>query len=906
MSSYNTFSIMAADAAAASVPTCILRPGSLPLLFIFAISLPASALGLLGFRPEDTGGELSVEDGVLKATEGTRFRLRVYYAASQQRLNRSVSGRAGDAATAPWIAFIEEPSPGREGQVHPKRNLCVDKNARTTDIELLGSFKSASSQNSILVELLAKDLRKGEKIKYYSMCAFDGIKWEHFRTRDFWLAVVERSPEADVWLQVIVSLLLLGFSAVFSGLNLSLLALDPVELRVIQNSGTDKEQKHARRIQSVRKHGNYLLCTLLLGNTLINASLAVWMSHIFGVTWLSILACTFGIFFVGEILPHSVASRHGLAIASKTIWVTRLLMLISFPISYPISKLLDAVLHQEISSFYTREKLLEMLRVTDPYHDLVKEELNIIQGALELRTKTVEDVLTPLNDCFMLASDAVLDFNTMSEVMQSGYTRIPVYEDERSNIVDILFVKDLAFVDPDDCTPLKTITQFYNHPLHCVFNDTKLDAMLEEFKKGKSHLAIVQRVNNEGEGDPFYEVMGIVTLEDIIEEIIKSEILDETDLYTDNRNKRRVSHHERKHQDFSLFKLSENEMNVNVSPQLLLATHRFLATEVEPFKPSYLSEKILLRLLKHPNVVQELKFDERNKRAAQHFLYQRTKPVDYFVLVLQGRVEVKIGKEALRFENGAFTYYGVPAIVPALSSVHRSPSRSSGLNHSDSTIYGGSMSQLNTSTTTYLPDYSVRQLTDLQIIKITRSHYQNALTASRIDSSPQTPDTDAQMNEDSTPTPEVPVPEARSYSIALPLPEPRLSAAARPRPHAGGTQHSTTLLNEKNRIVRSKSDGQKSPSDSVFLRMDNIPYIKEDLTGNGKYADRDAIPDGADHPTSPFISSLSLSGSDETLGKKLLSKLSEYQLPALLVSHFPKPEHAGKWISFIISSANSN
>lgn len=54
----------------------------------------------------------------------------------------------------------------------------------------------------------------------------------------------------------------------------------------------------------------------------------------------------------------------------------------------------------------------------------------------------------------------------------------------RSNIVEILYVKDLALVDPEDCTPMTTITKFYNHPLHFVFNDTKLDAMLEEFKKG--------------------------------------------------------------------------------------------------------------------------------------------------------------------------------------------------------------------------------------------------------------------------------------------------------------------------------------------------------------------------------------------------------------------------------------
>ncbi|KAM9810144.1 metal transporter CNNM1 [Syngnathus typhle] len=846
--------MMAADAA----PCHILHP--LFILFLSWFAAPATAL--LGVRPEDTqSGELSVQDGVLRATEGTRFVLRVYYT-EHTRVNGS--GEADAATAAPWIAFIEEPErdAGRS-----RGNLCEVESARSSDIELLGSFRTASSHNSVLVELLAKHLRRGEAVKYYSMCAFDGVKWEHFDTRDFWLAVVERPAEADAWLQAGVSVLLLGLSALCSGLNISMLALDPVELRVLQNSGTEKEQKYARNIESVRKHGNYILCTVVLGNVLTNTCFVVWMCQILGMTALSTASCTLGIFFIGEILPHSVASRHSLAIASKTLCATRLLMLLFLPIAYPVSKILDSLLHQEISSFYTREKLVAMLRVTDPYHDLVKEELNIIQGALELRTKTVEDVLTPLSDCYMLSSDAVLDFSTMSDVMQSGFTRIPVYENERSNIVDILFVKDLAFVDPDDCTPLKTVTEFYKHPMHCVFNDTKLDVMLEEFKRGKSHLAVVQRVNNEGEGDPFYEVMGIITLEDVIEEIIKSEIVDETDLYTDNRTKRRVSHHERKQQDFSIFKVAENELNVKISPQLLLATHRFLATEVEPFRPCHLSEKILLRLIKHPSVVQELKFNPKNKHAAQHYLFQRNKPVDYFVLILQGRVEVEIGKEALRFENGAFSYYGMPALISPLPIGQRYNSRSSGLNQSDSLLSGGSVGQLS-SGGLYLPDYSVRQLTDLQIIKILRTHYQNALTATRMDSSPQTPDpVDADAKG------RLPVVEARSHSIALPLTSAHtrlgLARLAQLHPHVG--LRNTSRLNQRNRIVRSKSDGQRSPNDSVFLRMDEIPFIQEDRPEN--YGEND-VPIDSQPSTSPYISSRSLSSSDENVGKKLLRKLS--------------------------------
>ncbi|KAM4607743.1 metal transporter CNNM1 [Polymixia lowei] len=867
--------MMAADAAdACRFPRSIPHPLRLSLFFLITVlsSLPAPTGALLGVRPEDTnGGELSVRDGMLRATEGTRFMLRVYYSASpatQHPNNLTASGRQDTAPAAPWIAFIEEPGGDGGHAERQGRNPCVEENARSSDIELLGSFRSTSSHNSVLVELLAKDLRRGEIIKYYSMCAFDGVKWEHFHTRDFWLAVVERPPQADVWLQAGVSVLLLALSALCSGLNISMLALDPVELRVLQNSGTEKEQKYARKIESVRKHGNYILCTLVLGNVLTNTCFVVWMCQILGMTPLSTASCTFGIFFIGEILPHSVASRHSLAIASKTLCATRLLMLLFFPIAYPVSKILDIMLHQEISNFYTREKLVAMLRVTDPYHDLVKEELNIIQGALELRTKTVEDVHTPLSDCYMLSSDAVLDFCTMSDVMQSGFTRIPVFENERSNIVDILFVKDLAFVDPDDCTPLKTITQFYKHPMHCVFHDTKLDVMLEEFKRGKSHLAVVQRVNSEGEGDPFYEVMGIVTLEDVIEEIIKSEIVDETDLYTDNRNKRRVSHYERKQQDFSIFKLAENELKVKISPQLLLATHRFLATEVEPFQPCHLSEKILLRLIKHPSVVQDLKFNPKDKRAPQHYLFQRNKPIDYFVLVLQGRVEVEIGKEALRFENGAFSYYGMPALVPHLPVAHRCGSRSSGLNQLDSVLCGGSVGQLSTGGGVYLPDYSVRQLTDLQIIKITRNHYQNALLATRMDSSPLTPDP---MDPDAKGR--LPVPEARSHSIALPLmhAHTRLGLARLAHLHPRGGLRSTSRLNERNRIVRTKSDGQRSPSDAVFLRMDEIPYIHEDRPESNE---ADDVPVESEPSPSAFISSLSLSGSEETIGKKLLRKLS--------------------------------
>uniref|UniRef100_A0A1D5R0V0 Metal transporter n=1 Tax=Macaca mulatta TaxID=9544 RepID=A0A1D5R0V0_MACMU len=759
-------------------------------------------------------------DGIIFVSEGSTVNLRLY--------GYSLGNISGNL-----ISFTEVD----DAETLHKSTSCLEL---TKDLVVQQLVNVSRGNTSGVLVVLTKFLRRSENMKLYALCTRaqpDG-PWLKWTDKDSLLFMVEEPGRfLPLWLHILLITVLLVLSGIFSGLNLGLMALDPMELRIVQNCGTEKERRYARKIEPIRRKGNYLLCSLLLGNVLVNTSLTILLDNLIGSGLMAVASSTIGIVIFGEILPQALCSRHGLAVGANTIILTKFFMLLTFPLSFPISKLLDFFLGQEIRTVYNREKLMEMLKVTEPYNDLVKEELNMIQGALELRTKTVEDIMTQLQDCFMIRSDAILDFNTMSEIMESGYTRIPVFEDEQSNIVDILYVKDLAFVDPDDCTPLKTITRFYNHPVHFVFHDTKLDAMLEEFKKGKSHLAIVQKVNNEGEGDPFYEVLGLVTLEDVIEEIIKSEILDESDMYTDNRSRKRVS--EKNKRDFSAFKDTDSELKVKISPQLLLAAHRFLATgkshlaivqkvnnegegdpfyevlglvtledvieeiirseildesedyrdtvvrrkpaslmaplkrkeefslfkgsddeykvkispqlllatqrflsrEVDVFSPLRVSEKVLLHLLKHPSVNQEVRFDESNRLAAHHYLYQRSQPVDYFILILQGRVEVEIGKEGLKFENGAFTYYGVSALtVP--SSVHQSPVSSlQPIRHDLQPDPGDG-----TRSSAYCPDYTVRALSDLQLIKVTRLQYLNALLATRAQNLPQSPEnTDLQV-----------------------------------------------------------------------------------------------------------------------------------------------------------------
>ncbi|XP_056669050.1 metal transporter CNNM4 isoform X2 [Monodelphis domestica] len=661
-------------------------------------------------------------DGILIVSEGSEVQLRLY----GLNLDRLYNG---------FLTFTE-----LESLQEVQQAAFCNGITRDLIVHNLVNLSRDNSNGMLVVE--TKYLRRSEKSRLYGLCTWTDGHWHRWPGKDSLLFLMEEEHMfLPMWLHISVVLGLLTLSGIFSGLNLGLMALDPMELRIIQNCGKEKEKKYAEKIEPIRRKGNYLLCSLLLGNVGVNTSLTILLDSLLGSGLITVISSTIGIVIFGEILPQALCSRHGLAVGASTIKLTKLFMLLTFPLSYPISKMLDKILGQEIGTIYNREKLIEMLRLTEPYNDLVKEELNMIQGALELRTKTVEDIMTQLQDCFMIRNDAILDFNTMTEIMESGYTRIPVFEDEHSNIVDILYVKDLAFVDPDDCTPLKTITRFYNHPVHFVFYDTKLDSMLEEFKKGKSHLAIVQKVNSEGEGDPFYEVIGLVTLEDVIEEIIKSEILDESDMYTDNRSRKRVSHARNK-RDFSAFKDADNELIVKISPQLLLAAHRFLLTELPQFSSSIISEKILLRMLKYPGVIQNLKLDEKRRRSARNYLYMRNKVTDYFVLILQGKVEVEAGKENMKFETGPFSYYGTMALTSphlsdrAIASYPSSLSRSTSLNYPDRTD-GYFFPQPTTSTfiNQYVSDFSVRALTDLQYIKITRQQYQNGLMASKMDTS---------------------------------------------------------------------------------------------------------------------------------------------------------------------------
>ncbi|KAL4714243.1 hypothetical protein ACJJTC_009595 [Scirpophaga incertulas] len=582
------------------------------------------------------------------------------------------------------------------------------KESSVTKKSALFEITAPSPSTDYKLYICTKNLRPG-----VTDVSKDDDKYVHQGTETFKI-LATHNKLLPLWVSLILITACLTFSALFSGLNLGLMSLDRTELKIISNTGTEQERKYARAIMPVRDHGNYLLCSILLGNVAVNSTFTILLDELTSGLF-AVIFSTLAIVLLGEITPQAICSRHGLMVGAKTIMITKAVMGLTAPLSYPVSKLLDYFLGEEIGSVYNRERLKELVKVTTDVNDLDKDEVNIISGALELRKKTVADVMTKLEDVFMLPISSVLDFETMSEIIKSGYSRIPVYENSRGNIVTVLFIKDLAFVDPDDNTPLRTLCQYYQNPCNFVFEDVTLDIMFKQFKDGhKGHMAFVHRINNEGEGDPFYETIGLVTLEDVIEEMIQAEIVDETDVFMDNRTKRRRNRPQNKLQDFTAFAERHENQHIHISPQLTLATFQFLSTSVDAFRPDTVSETVLRRLLKQ-DVIHNIKLKGKMKKDASTFVFQQGKPVDYFVLILEGRVEVTVGRENLVFEAGPFTYFGVQALTQNIG-VAESPTPSA----------MGSLQNINVDSMlrhTFVPDYSVRAVTELFYLTVKRSLY---------------------------------------------------------------------------------------------------------------------------------------------------------------------------------------
>ncbi|CAJ0915971.1 unnamed protein product, partial [Mesorhabditis belari] len=369
-----------------------------------------------------------------------------------------------------------------------------------------------------------------------------------------------RTHYMPFYLQCSILFVLLLMSALFSGLNLGLMSLSLNELQLLITCGSKSERRYAKKILPVRRQGNQLLCTILLMNVVVNASISILFEDLTSGT-IAFLTSSAGIVIFGEICPQSICVKEGLAVGARTLFLTRFFMFITFPLAYPISKILDFLLGEEVDKF-DRSRLLELMKMSSAESNELSADLKIVVGAMELSNKKVKEVMTKIEDTFMLSSETILNSITITEIAEKGYTRIPIYEGtDKNKIISLLYVKDLALVNKNANISVATIGN--RSRVRIVGENTPLTQMLTEFKRGDYHLAIVKRgeldeesvenglpivsfdkeetVNLVESVDKKMEVIGVITLEDILEEILQAEINDESDAVTDNvqRHRRR-------------------------------------------------------------------------------------------------------------------------------------------------------------------------------------------------------------------------------------------------------------------------------------------------------------------------------------------------------------------------------
>lgn len=359
----------------------------------------------------------------------------------------------------------------------------------------------------------------------------------------------------------------------------------------------------------------------------------------------------------GEILPQAACSRYALAIGAHTFWLVYIFMFLLFPITFPLSFFLDKVLGKEIGTVYTKEelkKLVEMHVTTlKQESDLLEDEARILGGVLDFSKKTVADIMTSVASTFMLEVNEKLDVDTMTKIWQTGHSRIPIYKNNKDNIVGILFTKDLVLLNPEEAVPLNTVLTFYGREVIKVFPDTKLDEMMKVFKSGRSHIAIVHDVHTPKFGDPVYQTVGLVSLEDLIEEMIKDEIVDETDVYVDNTSQHKVDRGGRV--EITLF--AGRGLKQRATPKQVLAIASYLEKTIDIFR--CLPEDYLQKLIGNSPIFE---LDPTNS-ADDILIYENGKAADFFALILNGRVEVLSGRDHFSSELGMWSYLGIRALT---------------------------------------------------------------------------------------------------------------------------------------------------------------------------------------------------------------------------------------------------
>jgi len=319
---------------------------------------------------------------------------------------------------------------------------------------------------------------------------------------------------------LILGLFLSGF---FSSSETALFSISKIKALHIAKDGS----KTGRTILKMKEDSHTLLTTILIGNNIVNigasaiaTSIAIsyFKSNAVGIATgiMTILILVFG-----EIFPKSFANHNNILVARVVIYPLFLLSKLFSPLTYVLGFI--PKLHGTMDTpreTVTEDELMTMVEVVEGEGEIKEEEKELITNIFDFDDTSCSEIMTPRADMFVIDVSQDMD---IEKILETGYSRIPVIEDSIDNIIGILHVKDLFTSFQKACKSdsdmVLDVKKIMKKP-YFIPEPKKLDSLLQDFKQKKNHIAVV--VDEHG------GVSGIVTLEDVVEDII-GEIVDETD-----------------------------------------------------------------------------------------------------------------------------------------------------------------------------------------------------------------------------------------------------------------------------------------------------------------------------------------------------------------------------------------
>jgi len=331
------------------------------------------------------------------------------------------------------------------------------------------------------------------------------------------------APTFSVGVAAVLALALLFLSGFASASEIAFFNLSPNDINELD---TEKNQPD-KKIQLLRDDSERTLATILITNNLVNVTIIMLCNYVFANTvdfgkaiWLQFICITILLTFLlllfGEIMPKVYARQNSLKYCRRAAGTIMGLRTLFWPVSSILmgSGALAAKIVQKETHVLSVDELEQALELTDK--EDIKEEQRMLEGIIRFGDETAKEIMTPRQDIVSLSLKD--DFNTVLNcIVENNYSRIPVYQGNADNIRGVLYIKDLL---PHIGKTASFRWQSHIRPPYFVPETKKIDDLLREFQENKVHIAIVV--------DEFGGTSGLVTLEDILEEIV-GEIHDEYD-----------------------------------------------------------------------------------------------------------------------------------------------------------------------------------------------------------------------------------------------------------------------------------------------------------------------------------------------------------------------------------------